>query len=116
MTTPEVLVFFEGRTFGGESPLAIAAAAWDFAEIDRRWRDYAAHLRSLRKREAGLSIAGLAEWAKRDHQLWTRCLASDPLLPQELLPPGYRGPNAWKARGPVLRRAAELGQELIAKL
>jgi DNA-binding transcriptional regulator PaaX len=116
VTTPEVLVFFEGRTFGGESPVAIAEAAWNFEEINRRWKDYAAHLRGLRKREEGLTVAGLEDWAKEDRRLWVRCLASDPLLPRELLPPAYGGLSAWKARGPVLRRAAELGRELIAKL
>jgi len=37
-------------------------------------------------------------WADHERKLTARVLALDPLLPEALLPPGYRGRAIWEQR------------------
>jgi len=92
---PEAFMIIEGRPAGGEADAQIIGAAWDFPEINRRYEVYERFVRQLPRK------AALPGWARRENVLWHDAANLDPMLPMALLPPGYRGQEALKARKQV---------------
>jgi phenylacetic acid degradation operon negative regulatory protein len=96
----DVLLCLEGRPSTGESDGDIVNAAWNFAEIDRRYS------RCLEILDEAPPTSGskLVEWARREQTAWKRVMQIDPLLPLALHPSGYLGPKAWTRRKAVFVR------------
>ena len=96
----DVLLCLEGRPSAGEPDGDIVAAAWNFAEINRRYG------RCLEILDEGPPTLGskLAEWARRERTAWKHVMQIDPLLPLALHPSGYLGPEAWTRRKAVFVR------------
>jgi len=101
------LVMLESRTIGGESDAEIAAAAWDFDEVNRR---YARHLKVLDERPlSGLrtesGTKAFHRWVATEREAWQDAMTRDPLLPKRLLPADYAGQRSWRRRVEVLQQA-----------
>jgi len=94
------------RLRGGEKNTDLAALAWKFDEINRRYQAY------MDFAKKGIAVkarpAAARTWVSREHALWTRAVGDDPLLPDELLPRGYLGKKAWQARRRLLKKAAPM--------
>ncbi len=106
----ESLVLLEARPCAGETDAEIVTGSWDFEFINRR---YQRHLDILKARPAGrLSSPGQAKamhrWAETEREAWIKAVRADPLLPRELLPPGYLGKRAWARRIETLGRARRI--------
>ena len=104
------LIILEARPCGGETDEEIVAGAWDFERINQL---YVRHDRILaaRPREAlrGEAAARLFQkWAVQERLAWLAVITEDPLLPESLLPAGYRGRKAWQKRLTALKSAAVL--------
>jgi DNA-binding transcriptional regulator PaaX len=98
---------FSGQVEGksGRGP-DVAAEAWDFQAINRGHESYARfaeHWLGEIDRH-GLSPKHLESISREDRKQWGLAVQSDPLLPAELLPTGYQGKSAWKARQRLLAR------------
>lgn len=96
----ETLTVLEARPCAGETNGDLVNSAWDFARINRHYEVYCEVVQQ-RRDEWFRTSAGQTEWRRwfhRESQAWERALASDPLLPEQLLPPGYRGKKAWTLR------------------
>jgi phenylacetic acid degradation operon negative regulatory protein len=107
----ESLLLLEARPCAGESDAELVAGAWDFETINRR---YSRLLKVLEQRPASplrneSSARALQRWGAQERAAWLSAVTHDPLLPEALLPPGYRGQEVWKRRLEVL---AEAGQQL----
>lgn len=105
----ESLLLLEARPCAGETEAQIVAGAWDFAEINAR---YAEHQEILRQRPpAALDSDGAAKdfqrWLGEERQAWAEAIGNDPLLPTSLLPDGYSGRKAWKARQAAMQKAGK---------
>jgi len=112
----ESLILFEAQPGTGESDAEIVEGAWDFADINRRYSEYLRILEGAAiggKRFKGSRQAWLS-WATAEHGAWMEAVASDPLLPVRLLPPGYLGKKAWQRRLEVLEEAAQKIRNLTA--
>jgi phenylacetic acid degradation operon negative regulatory protein len=101
------LILLEARPFAGETDAEIVAAAWDFGEINRR---YALHADVLARRPtAPLASEHAArrfdDWLQDERDAWRLALRVDPLLPRQLQPRAYAGPDAWRRRLEVMREA-----------
>lgn len=96
-SSPDVGIFtlMEARPCGGESDNDLVLGAWDFDRINRNYLQYLEVLQSEPSRASGRSWQA---WFDAEWKAWTRALSSDPLLPEELLPAGYRGREAWRQR------------------
>jgi phenylacetic acid degradation operon negative regulatory protein len=98
------------RFRGAERDVDIAALAWKFDEINRRYQAYmdlAGEGIPMKARPAAART-----WVGQEHALWTRAVGYDPLLPDELLPHGYLGKKAWQARRRLLKKAAPMAVAL----
>jgi len=103
----ESLILLEARPSAGESDEEIVSGAWSFAEINRRYErhlDLLAALPITALRDASAQEA-LRRWAGKERATWLEAVAHDPLLPESLLPKGYRGRAAWRQRITTLARA-----------
>ncbi len=105
----ESLVLLEARPCTGESDLEIAAGAWDFERINRR---YTQHLKILEERPGGTlqndAVAkGLLRWAAAEREAWLDAVTGDPLLPARILPSDYQGRRSWQRRVEVFRDASQ---------
>jgi len=104
----ESLILMEARPCAGESDAEIVAGAWDFERINRR---YARNLKILDERPQGAlgnvsnAKKTLLNWATTERTAWLAAVKSDPLLPEQILPAGYLGRQAWRRRMEVLREA-----------
>jgi len=105
----ESLLTLEAQTCAGEGDGAIVSGAWDFKEINRLYNKSAALLNDL-PAVSGRDPDGarqLQRWARLERAAWQEAVASDPLLPERLLPPGYAGREVWELRVRVLQEAAK---------
>jgi phenylacetic acid degradation operon negative regulatory protein len=96
----ESLLLLEARPCTGESDAEIVAGAWDFAAINKEYATYETVLLQ-RPREPLNSPArarAFHRWIQEERHAWLKALTGDPLLPQCLLPSGYRGRVAWETR------------------
>jgi phenylacetic acid degradation operon negative regulatory protein len=103
------LILLEARPCGGENDAQIVTAAWDLADLRQR---YTIHSEILRQRPTGSirddAAARLVQhWAGAERATWLDAVSRDPLLPSRLLPAGYPGREAWRARVEALRAARE---------
>ena len=96
----ESLILLEARPSGGETDEEIVDGAWDFAAINRRYVKYMEILeaRPTDALHASGSAKTWRQWAGRERSAWLAAVMADPLLPKKLLPPGYMGRPAWRAR------------------
>lgn len=78
----------------------LVASAWNFGAINHRYRRLAQILRD--PPPAG----GLIAWCRRERAAWAQATAGDPMLPRELCPREYAGPEVWALRREVLARIA----------
>jgi DNA-binding transcriptional regulator PaaX len=111
----ESLTVVESRCHAGYSDAALVSGAWDFEEINGR---YATHLSQAngelqRRLPAAGGVAELRTRMRQERIAWTTAVGIDPLLPQALLPDGYRGRQAWEAHVSVMTR---LSRGLAAEL
>jgi DNA-binding transcriptional regulator PaaX len=97
---PDAFLIIESRPAAGETDAEIVDAAWDFAEINRRYDIYERFVKQLPRATA------LAGWARRENALWKAAVNLDPMLPIALLPAGYRGREALQARKRVFAQLA----------
>ncbi len=98
------LLLLEGLPCGGETPADIARAAWDFSLIHEAWNELDRHLGKLPGLASKRAKQNFAQWSAKEHELLSRCLRLDPLLPEQLLPPDYAGQKVWQRRRKVIRR------------
>ncbi len=101
----ESLILLEARPCAGERDAQIVAGAWDFAGINQRYTRYQEILARRPRGRVNNETAAKAfhHWLREEREAWTGALWHDPLLPNSLLPDGYAGRDAWKARLAVMR-------------
>lgn len=96
-----MLTVFSGQVDGkNRRPREIASEAWDFGAINRRYDGYVqfARDRLAAIKNGGTSPAHFRSISREDRKCWWDAVRFDPLLPAELLPRGYQGKVAWRAR------------------
>jgi DNA-binding transcriptional regulator PaaX len=103
----ETLILLEAHPCAGESDAQIVEGAWDFTAINQ---GYARHQEVLMRRPHGgidneAAARAFRGWLSEERESWLELMAIDPLLPEELLPEGYAGREAWALRKGVLRQA-----------
>ena len=99
-----------GRPGEGGDFAEIAAGAWDFERINRR---YARHLKVLAERPGGAlrndaAAKALLRWAAAEREAWLDAVTNDPLLPGRILPSDYLGQPATVAVRKDRRRVEAL--------
>jgi phenylacetic acid degradation operon negative regulatory protein len=100
---PEAMIPIEGKPLGAseETSKGIVSRAWDFDEINSRYREYRVvateRERSLRSKD----------WKTREREAWIRAISLDPMLPKALLPREYEGRKAWRERQKLTRKFAK---------
>ena len=104
----ESLILMEGKPCAGESDSQLVAGAWNWEQINKRYEE---HLKVLEQRPGGtLNSRATAQvmlrWAAVERASWLQAVAPDPLLPECLLPAGYRGCEAWERRVEALGMAS----------
>lgn len=103
----ESFVVMECRPCAGESNAEIVAGAWDFDEINSRYRRHLNVLSAKPKKKLNskTSAKALQQWAEAERLAWRVAIKCDPLLPERLLPHGYLGRRAWQQRIKILGKA-----------
>jgi phenylacetic acid degradation operon negative regulatory protein len=103
----EMLILLEARPCAGESDAQIVAGAWDFDGINQGYARHQEILMRRPRREIDNEAAAKAfrRWLSEERESWLELMAIDPLLPEELLPEGYAGREAWALRKEVMRQA-----------
>lgn len=96
------LSFLEARPCVGSTDSDLVTGAWDFASINQGYAQHGDLLRNLPSPQASARIK--REWLRVEWRAWQRALQQDPLLPESLLPTGYRGRRAWETRRDRLRK------------
>lgn len=96
---PSSLLIIKGMPATGETNAEIVARAWNFDAINRHYDRYMDFIRPANRPP---SIRQDAAWRRRENALWLRAVRSDPLLPRQLWPKGYRGEQAFFARAALL--------------
>lgn len=95
----ESLTVMESYCCAGYSNDAIVRGAWDFPEINRRYRAYLNVVAEHRQfHTSHPSPALFSAWLRRERFAWRDAVQLDPLLPRVLLPADYQGQRAWQAR------------------
>lgn len=93
-----VSFLFEARTVLGRDGQDLVRTAWDFGRLDalQRWyiRTCERNLEVLRNDT--LDVEALATMAREELESYLSVMQDDPLLPHELLPPGYAGRSVFK--------------------
>ena len=102
----ESLMLMEGRPCGGESDAAIVRGAWDFPRINGLYEQHQAVLRDRPEIPTRHTppTPEFRAWARCEREVWKAAVRRDPLLPRALLPPAYRGREAWAARRRLFRQ------------
>lgn len=103
------MILLAARPCAGESDAEIVESSWDFDRINERYHEYESvlsgrptgRLRDERDAEA------MRRWVRAEHRAWLATVENDPLLPERILPAGYRGRRAWNKRKKALLRAAK---------
>jgi len=104
---PSMVLVFTGQVDGKIRPREVVEEAWDFSAINRGYADYMDFAKRVVKRmgRSAPAPALLKSTLADDRRKWWKAVRRDPLLPQALLPKGYKGVAAWTKR-----------QEMHAKL
>jgi len=113
---PGSLVFMEGRPFGDEIDANLVDAAWDFERINAAYAKCVTILKefpttSLKERKGATT---LQQWAREEREGWLGAMKIDPLLPRQLLPPGYLGQSTWDLRAQILGQAGRKIKEFVS--
>lgn len=107
----EYACLMEAQALLGMEPWRVAQQAWPFEAIGERqsfYRDYAEEtLAALRTRRKPVDHAEAL--AREEMQAYLEAMRGDPLLPAELHPPMYAGPQVW---GLHCELVAEIGRAL----
>lgn len=99
----DALLVIDGRPAAGESDRDIVNASWPFKVIHERYGQY---LKLLDGRLPDRSR--LTAWLQTENTLWRNAVELDPLLPEVLLPDGYRGREAYQRRRKLFRQLSSL--------
>jgi phenylacetic acid degradation operon negative regulatory protein len=89
----DAFLVMEGHPAAGESDAEIVEGGWDFDLINKRYEHYLVF--AAKPPPEGKRVI---EWAQRENAVWKAALTLDPLLPARLLPPGYKGKEAFERR------------------
>ncbi|HWD21049.1 MAG TPA: hypothetical protein VHB20_17410 [Verrucomicrobiae bacterium] len=102
------LLLLEGRPCAGESDAEIVNGAWDFKQINHRYQQHMKVLAERPERNLQTEAAAkeLQQWAAKEREAWLHAVRWDPLLPEQLWPKGYLGPEAWKRKMQAFRQAS----------
>ena len=91
----------EARPDANSRDSDLVRAAWNFDRINR---NYVLYLETLNAGPRCWENARARHaWFRAEFRAWQRAFNSDPLLPDSLLPVGYRGKDAWSRRHERLR-------------
>lgn len=104
----EFCTVMESRCAAGYTNSALVLGAWDFVQINQRYREYLECLRTAprpKSRGAKDSLE-LFRWLREERLAWETAVWPDPLLPRELCPADYVGQEAWKAKSRILSELA----------
>ncbi len=96
----EFFIVMEATVCAGYANRALVSGAWDFEEVNRRYRQYMELVADQSNREA---LARLPIWLRDERAAWIHAVSIDPMLPATLLPRDYRGREAWRIRRARLR-------------
>ena len=104
-----VVTLLEATPCGGETIDDIVSAAWDCAEINKRYTDYLQVLHNRPTGPLGNTVAAQAfrKWANEERLAWAEAVNIDPLLPEQALPKDYAGRKAWQARVQAMTQAGK---------
>ncbi len=99
------LVLLEARPCAGESDAHLVAGAWNFEAINKSYADYLEVLghRPRQSLDSKAAAEKYQHWLRKERSAWIEAMRLDPLLPERLLPAGYRGKEAWRARLAVMK-------------
>jgi DNA-binding transcriptional regulator PaaX len=101
------VLLFQGRPAGERvTDAELVEAAWQFDEINARYRAYLDFAKTGVLRNP--TPSGTRKWANAEASLWRAAVSIDPLLPSELLAKDYLGKKAWSERRKLLLKAAGL--------
>ena len=100
---PRRLMFQEANPIGASSSAEYVQRAWNFGLINSSYKRYLAFL-SKRRPAVDSDGAGFSNWYEKESALWRSAFDLDPFLPNELLPKGYLGKEAWRRRKDAFRR------------
>ncbi len=98
------LILLEAESRGTAPDRAMVQAAWNFSKINTRYHVHRKILSQLPKKAASREV--LLDWGIEENAAWLDAVRNDPLLPTDLLPPGYAGRTAWEQRLRTLQYAA----------
>ena len=106
-----VAFLFEAQTVLGRGALSVVQHAWDFDKLEKLQSEY---IRFAKGNLAKLSPytcneSELVQLLRMDNLAYSQAMVLDPLLPEELHPPGYCGKGAYEAH-------TELAQAIAAHL
>ena len=106
----EYAFLFEAQTVLGQSGPALAAAAWDFHQLHQAHTWFLAALAETREQlSAGTwSADKLLALLREQQSAYLTVMEADPLLPAELWPDNYLGPQVYQAHENLARHI--LGQ------
>jgi phenylacetic acid degradation operon negative regulatory protein len=106
----ESFITLEARPAAGETDTDIVAGAWDFLRINGLYEQCLRVLSQLPQNavKARPPAEQLQRWAQLEMSAWREAVATDPLLPNPLLPAGYLGKKVWQTRIRVLAQASRL--------
>jgi DNA-binding transcriptional regulator PaaX len=115
---PSALIVIEGHCAPPALDADVVNGAWDFNEINARYREVlelSARGRQLAKRPDARP-AEFGQWLAAERNAWRDAVSRDPLLPASLLPSGYLGRQAWSQRQSGYRAVAERGVKATSQI
>ncbi|MCX6997880.1 MAG: hypothetical protein NTV49_12530 [Kiritimatiellaeota bacterium] len=97
---------FEARTVLGQTGKALAAAAWDFQQLHRAQAWFLETLQATRQHLAAghWTAAMLLTLLREQQSAYLTIMDADPLLPAELWPDDYLGPQVYRAHQALARQ------------
>jgi phenylacetic acid degradation operon negative regulatory protein len=96
--TPESLTVIEGAPVPPDTNEDIVNSAWDFGLINRNFTAVIKLAIAGRKFAQSGKPIEMRKWLADERATWLEAIASDPLLPEALLPKDYLGQQALRER------------------
>jgi DNA-binding transcriptional regulator PaaX len=99
---------FETSSISSRAPLELVQMCWDFGGVNELYKDLEAiHERGMELAENYTTKPETKRrWLAQERAAWNAAISLDPLLPHELHPPDYAGPQAFIRRKQVFRALA----------